>query len=64
MDDFDLQSAFDRIDVNNKKSITYKEITLFLLSNSVTDIKSLEAKKLISFYDVNQDGKLDFKELN
>jgi Ca2+-binding EF-hand superfamily protein len=64
MDDFDLQSAFDRIDVNNKKSITHKEITLFLLSNSVTDIKSTEAKKLISFYDVNQDGKLDFKELN
>ena len=64
MDDFELQSAFDRIDVNNKKSITHKEITLFLLSNSVTDIKSTEAKKLISFYDVNQDGKLDFKELN
>lgn len=64
MDDFDLQSAFDRIDVNNKKSITHKEITLFLLSNSVTDIKSTESKKLISFYDVNQDGKLDFKELN
>jgi len=64
MDDFDLQSAFDRLDVNNKKSITHKEITLFLLSNSVTDIKSTEAKKLISFYDVNQDGKLDFKELN
>ena len=64
MSDFDLQAAFDRIDENNKKSITHKEIISFLISNSVTDIKSNEAKKLISFYDVNQDGKLDYKELN
>lgn len=59
--DFDAYGVFKFVDTEEKGYVTEFNIVSFLRNHSVF-LSTQEARQIISFYDRNQDGNLDFTE--
>ena len=57
----DLTEAFQLIDVNKDGSVDVKELTNFLTSFGEA-LSEQEVKAVVSVYDMDGDGKLNYKE--
>ena len=60
--DFAPNSAFQRMDRDCSGSVSSREVIAFLRDQSVYHVTESEAFQLVSFFDNNGNGRLDFQE--